>query len=178
HEDTNVWCHLPNELTNEDIRNSESYKEYYAIASGAEPPKTKASVKKKQAGSDQAPKATQGKRLKATAKVTKPKKKKVPTQGLETLSEMTLTEEEQMRIVTKRSLIEFHSSHASGLGEDEGTSVSPGVPDVPTYGSDDEQISWKSSNEEDDNDEDMNEDDDNNDNRDDDDDAKNKDDET
>nr|GEY16860.1 hypothetical protein [Tanacetum cinerariifolium] len=34
---------LPIELTNEAIRNFESYKEYYAIASGAEPPKTKAS---------------------------------------------------------------------------------------------------------------------------------------
>nr|GEW94636.1 retrovirus-related Pol polyprotein from transposon TNT 1-94 [Tanacetum cinerariifolium] len=36
------------ELTNEDIRNSAAYKEYYAIASGAAPPKTKASVKKTQ----------------------------------------------------------------------------------------------------------------------------------
>nr|GEW55699.1 uncharacterized mitochondrial protein AtMg00810-like [Tanacetum cinerariifolium] len=43
---------LPVELTNEAIRNSESYKEYYAIASGAEPPKTKASVRKKQSSSD------------------------------------------------------------------------------------------------------------------------------
>nr|GEX89367.1 hypothetical protein [Tanacetum cinerariifolium] len=32
---------LPIELTNEAIRNSKSYKEYYAIASGAEPPRTK-----------------------------------------------------------------------------------------------------------------------------------------
>nr|GFA52007.1 hypothetical protein [Tanacetum cinerariifolium] len=38
---------LPVKLTNKAIRNSESYKEYYAIASGAEPPKTKASVRKK-----------------------------------------------------------------------------------------------------------------------------------
>ncbi|GKG23678.1 hypothetical protein Tco_0391714, partial [Tanacetum coccineum] len=37
---------LPAELTNEDIRNSESYKEYYAIALGKIPPKTKASKKK------------------------------------------------------------------------------------------------------------------------------------
>nr|GEV50231.1 hypothetical protein [Tanacetum cinerariifolium] len=37
---------LPVELTNEDIRNSTAYKEYYAIASGEAPPKTKASVKK------------------------------------------------------------------------------------------------------------------------------------
>nr|GEW55619.1 hypothetical protein [Tanacetum cinerariifolium] len=32
------------ELTNEDIRNSEAYKEYYVVASGAAPPKTKASL--------------------------------------------------------------------------------------------------------------------------------------
>nr|GFA54040.1 hypothetical protein [Tanacetum cinerariifolium] len=43
---------LPVELTNEDIRNSAAYKEYYAIASGAEPPKTKASVRKTQSSSD------------------------------------------------------------------------------------------------------------------------------
>nr|GFA80065.1 hypothetical protein [Tanacetum cinerariifolium] len=34
---------LPVELTNEDIKNSKAYKEYYAVASGATPPKTKAS---------------------------------------------------------------------------------------------------------------------------------------
>ncbi|GKE18481.1 hypothetical protein Tco_1426058 [Tanacetum coccineum] len=50
HEDTQLYgAILPNELTNEAIKDSESYKEYYAIASGAEPPKTKASFKKKQA---------------------------------------------------------------------------------------------------------------------------------
>nr|GEZ58136.1 hypothetical protein [Tanacetum cinerariifolium] len=37
-------------------------------------------------------------------------------------------------------------------GAHEGTGVSPGVPDVATYGSDDEQISWKSSDDEDDDD--------------------------
>nr|GEW96693.1 retrovirus-related Pol polyprotein from transposon TNT 1-94 [Tanacetum cinerariifolium] len=35
---------FPFELTNEDIKNSAAYKEYYAIASGEAPPKTKASV--------------------------------------------------------------------------------------------------------------------------------------
>nr|GEZ91168.1 hypothetical protein [Tanacetum cinerariifolium] len=43
---------LPIKLTDEDIKNSVSYKEYYAIASGAAPPKTKASVRKKQISSD------------------------------------------------------------------------------------------------------------------------------
>nr|GEV60894.1 hypothetical protein [Tanacetum cinerariifolium] len=43
---------LPIELTNEAIKNSESYKEYYAIALGAEPPKTKPCVRKKQSNSN------------------------------------------------------------------------------------------------------------------------------
>nr|GEY28156.1 hypothetical protein [Tanacetum cinerariifolium] len=37
---------LPIELTNEAIRNSKSYKEYRAIASGAKPPKTKERIRK------------------------------------------------------------------------------------------------------------------------------------
>ncbi|GJR16615.1 hypothetical protein Tco_0799267 [Tanacetum coccineum] len=86
----------------------------------------------------------------ATAKVTKPSKKKLPTQGLETLSEVTLTEEEQMKLATKRSLIETHSSYASSSGTDEGTGSKLGVPNVPTYESDDKEIYWKSSDEEDD----------------------------
>ncbi|GJX26101.1 hypothetical protein Tco_0232397 [Tanacetum coccineum] len=46
-EDTQLYgAILPAELTSEDIRNSESYKEYYAIASGKIPPKTKTSKKK------------------------------------------------------------------------------------------------------------------------------------
>ncbi|GJW99251.1 hypothetical protein Tco_0181059 [Tanacetum coccineum] len=98
----------------------------------------------------QDPKASPGKRLKATAKVAKSGNKKLPAQGLETLSEIALTKAEQMTIVTKRSKTQFHSFHASGSGADERTGVSPGVPDVPTYGSEDEQISWKSSDEDDD----------------------------
>ncbi|GJY19260.1 hypothetical protein Tco_0390751 [Tanacetum coccineum] len=54
-----------------------------------------------------------------------------------------------------------HSSHASGSSADEGTGVIPGVPDVPTYNSDDEQISWKSSDKGDDDEVNVSEDDDN-----------------
>nr|GEZ58939.1 hypothetical protein [Tanacetum cinerariifolium] len=43
---------LPIELTNEDIRNSNTYKEYYAVATGATPPKPKASVWKTRSSSD------------------------------------------------------------------------------------------------------------------------------
>ncbi|GJZ78380.1 hypothetical protein Tco_0643217 [Tanacetum coccineum] len=53
-------------------------------------------------------------------------------------------EVEQLKIITKRSRHKTHSSHASGVGADEGTGVTPGVPDAPNYDSEDD-ISWKSS---------------------------------
>ncbi|GJS78799.1 hypothetical protein Tco_0728680 [Tanacetum coccineum] len=159
HKDTQLYgAILPGELKNEAINDSEPYKEYYAIASGAEPPKTKASVKKKQSGSHKTKThtTTKGKRLKTSTKAAKPAKKKQTAKtskakGLTMLSEVALTEAEQIELAAKRSLIQTHSSHASGSGIDEGTGDKPGVPDVPTYASDDEQISWKSSDEEDDN---------------------------
>ncbi|GKD82043.1 hypothetical protein Tco_1348882 [Tanacetum coccineum] len=158
HEDTQLYgAILPDELTNEAIKDSESYKEYYAIASGAEPPKTKASVKKKKTGSDKTktPPTAKGKRLKTSAKVAKPAKKKQiaktsKAKGLTVLSGFALTEAKQMELAIKRSLIQTHSSHANSSGIHKGTSDKPGVPDVPTYASDDEQISWKSSDEDDD----------------------------
>ncbi|GJS15367.1 reverse transcriptase domain-containing protein [Tanacetum coccineum] len=52
-------------------------------------------------------------------------------------------------------------SHASSSGPDEGTSVIPGVLDVPTYNSDNGQISWKSSDEDDDDEVNVSEDNDN-----------------
>ncbi|GKF16419.1 hypothetical protein Tco_0061337, partial [Tanacetum coccineum] len=155
---------LPNELTNEDIRNSKSYKEYYAIDSGAVPPKTKASVKKMQVGSDMSktPPTAKGKRLKTSTKADNPVNKKQSAKtskakGLTVLSEVALTKAEQLKLATKRSLIQTHISHASGSGADEGTGSIPGVPDVPTYDSDNEQISWKSS--EEDNEDEVNDDD-------------------
>nr|GFB63988.1 hypothetical protein [Tanacetum cinerariifolium] len=63
---------------------------------------------------------------------------------------VALTEAEQMNLAKKRSLTQTHISHASGSGADEGTGIIPGVPDVPTYESDDEEISWESSEEDDD----------------------------
>ncbi|GKD74831.1 hypothetical protein Tco_1333113 [Tanacetum coccineum] len=119
HEDTQLYgAILPNELTNEDIRNSESYKEYYAIASGAEPPKTKASVKKKKVGSDKTMTPPKGKRLKTSENAAKPAKKKQPAEtskakGLTILSKIALTEVEQLKLVIKRSKTQTHSSHAS-----------------------------------------------------------------
>ncbi|GJV66066.1 hypothetical protein Tco_1476894 [Tanacetum coccineum] len=141
-EDTQLYgAILPTELTNEDIRISESYKEYHAIASGKIPPKTKGS--KKKADTDTTTKMK-------PPTVPKEKKEKKSGKGkqkateLETISKAVLTEAEQLKIITKRSRKETHSSHASGSGADEGTGVTPGVPDAPDYDSDDD-ISWKSS---------------------------------
>nr|GFD13935.1 hypothetical protein [Tanacetum cinerariifolium] len=97
-------------------------------------PKTKSSVKKKQDRSDQAPKDPQGKRLRTSAKVVKPAKKKQPAKtskakGLTVLSEVALTEAEQMKLATKRSLIQTHRSYASESGADEGTSDDDGQED-------------------------------------------------
>nr|GEY25542.1 hypothetical protein [Tanacetum cinerariifolium] len=82
---------LPFELTNEDIRNSAAYKEYYAIASGAAPPKTKATKGKQPAKSSKA-------------------------KGLSVLSEVALTEAEQIKLATKRSLQQTYMSQASKSG--------------------------------------------------------------
>nr|GEW96947.1 hypothetical protein [Tanacetum cinerariifolium] len=97
----------------------------------------------KKADSDASPKkqydqAPKGKRLKATAKVPKSRKKKLPAQGLQALSYIALSKVEQIKIATKRSKIQF-----------QGTGVSPRVLDVPTCDSDKEPISWKLSDDED-----------------------------
>ncbi|GKC47947.1 hypothetical protein Tco_1065669 [Tanacetum coccineum] len=66
--------------------------------------------------------ATEGTRLKSKAKVAKFDKKKQPSKmpkakGLNVLSEVALTESEQIKLATKRSKTQFHSSHASGSGD-------------------------------------------------------------
>nr|GEU41605.1 hypothetical protein [Tanacetum cinerariifolium] len=134
---------LPDTLTNQAMKESDAYKTYYDFSSRKVIPKSKYVRRSTKEKTDQAPKAS---------------------------PEIALFEADQMKLITKRSKIQFHSSHASGSGEKEGTSVSPRVLDVPSYGSKDEQISWKSSDEDDDVEVSMSKDDeDNADNEDDDD---------
>ncbi|GJT27787.1 hypothetical protein Tco_0908062 [Tanacetum coccineum] len=135
---------------------SKAYQIYYAFASREKAPKPKYVQKK--ADSDTSPKkkpvqATKVTRLKSKAKVAKPDKKKQPTKkpkakGLAVLSEVALTEAEQLKLATKRSKTQLYSSHASG--SDEGTGTIPGVPDVPIYASKSNKESWGDSDEEDD----------------------------
>ncbi|GKE41170.1 hypothetical protein Tco_1464575, partial [Tanacetum coccineum] len=114
---------LPDNLTNQAIKESEAYKTYFAFATRKVIPKPKYVRRSTKEKTEQAPEASSGKRLKATAKVTKSGKKKQPAKGLETLSEVALTEAEQMKIALERSKTQQHSSHASGSGADKGNGI-------------------------------------------------------
>ncbi|GJW48812.1 hypothetical protein Tco_0080458 [Tanacetum coccineum] len=135
------------------MKESKAYKTYYAFATRKAIPKLKYVCRFTKEKPEQALEASSGKTLKATAKVTKSGKKKQPAKGLETLSEIAFFEAEQMKLDIERSKTQLHSSQPSGSGAHEGTGITPGVLDIPIYGSDEEKISWKSSDEEDDDDE-------------------------
>nr|GEX54085.1 copia protein [Tanacetum cinerariifolium] len=114
---------MPIELTNEEIRNSNAYKEYYAIATGAAPPKPKASVQKTKSSSDTSitpPTVAAGPRLTAFAKG-KQAAEASKDKSLYALSEVAMTEVQQLKLVSKRSLQQNHISQLSGSGADEGT---------------------------------------------------------
>ncbi|GKB36021.1 hypothetical protein Tco_0880963 [Tanacetum coccineum] len=97
-------------------------KTYHAYGIGKKIPKPK--YVKNKADLESSPKnksalASEGKRLKTSAKVTKLAKKKQPAtmskaNGLNLISEVALSEAEQIKLATKRSKTQFHSSHASG----------------------------------------------------------------
>nr|GEY99709.1 hypothetical protein [Tanacetum cinerariifolium] len=100
-----------------------AYKEYYAIATGAAPPKPKASVRKTRSSSDitiTPPTVAAGPRLTTSAKG-KQAAKADKAKSLSVLSEVAMTEAQQLKLVTKRSLQQTHISQASGSGVNEGT---------------------------------------------------------
>nr|GEW55586.1 hypothetical protein [Tanacetum cinerariifolium] len=145
---------LPIELTNEDIRNSNAYKKYYAVATGATPPKPKASVQKTRSSSDTTitpPTAAAGPRL-TTSEKGKQAAKASKAKSLSALFEVAMTEAQQLKLATKKSLQQIHISQASGSSADKGTGSIPRVPDVPTDESK-EEISWNSTDKEGDDDE-------------------------
>ncbi|GKD61573.1 hypothetical protein Tco_1299082 [Tanacetum coccineum] len=133
HQDTQVYgAILPQHLTNQAMLESEAYMTYRAYATGEKTPKPKTT--KKKADSEASPKtkttqATKGKRIKSLAKEDKAAKKKQPAKtsmdkGLTVLSDVALTEAEQLKLVIEKSKTQTHSSHASGSGANEGTGLS------------------------------------------------------
>ncbi|GJW84642.1 hypothetical protein Tco_0157787 [Tanacetum coccineum] len=89
---------LPDYLTNPVIKVSKAYKTYHDLATRKVQPKPKYVRRYSRTKSDEAPKPSSGKRVKATAKVAKYGKKKQPALGLETLSDIALTEAKQMKL--------------------------------------------------------------------------------
>nr|GEY33777.1 hypothetical protein [Tanacetum cinerariifolium] len=89
---------LPDTLTNQEIKNSDTYKTYYAFASRKEILKPKYVRPSTREKTDQPPKAS-------------------PAKGLQTLSEVALSEAEQIKLATKRSKKDFYMSHVSGSGD-------------------------------------------------------------
>ncbi|GKB44080.1 hypothetical protein Tco_0889022, partial [Tanacetum coccineum] len=134
HKDIQVYgAILPQHLTNQAMLEFEAFITYRAYDNGEKTSKPK-SIKKK-ADSESSPKtkptqASKGKRIKTSAKGDKPSKVKqsaTKSKGLRVLSEVALSEADQMKLATKRSLKEFHSSHASGSGD--GVDLQSKVPD-------------------------------------------------
>ncbi|GJU29381.1 hypothetical protein Tco_1172970 [Tanacetum coccineum] len=121
---------------------SEAYMTYHAYATGEKTPKPKSTKKKVDSESSPKTKLTQASKGKRSKRIAKCRSR----------------QEEAICNKVK-----------SGSGADEDTGIIPGVPDVPTYESDDEQISWKSS--EDDDDDEVNVSEDNDDDADNDDDV-------
>ncbi|GJY48997.1 hypothetical protein Tco_0438953 [Tanacetum coccineum] len=121
HQDTQVYdAIIPQHLTNQAMLESEAYKTYRAYAIGEKTPKPKSTKKKADSESSSKKKPTQA---------SKGKRINTSAKGV---------------IHAKKK-----QSTTNGSGADEGTGVTPRVPDVPSYDSEAEQISWKSSDEED-----------------------------
>nr|GEX20049.1 hypothetical protein [Tanacetum cinerariifolium] len=143
--------YLTDHLTSQAMLESKAYKTYYAYASKEKTPKPN--------------KCGYFDKKKQPTKIPK-------TKGLPVLSEVALTEAEQLKLATKRSKTQFYSSHASGSGDgpdtqskvtdeqqhkvystNEGAGVRPKVPDVPQYDSESDEKSWTFSQDEEDVDE-------------------------
>ncbi|GJU91288.1 hypothetical protein Tco_1303711 [Tanacetum coccineum] len=185
---------LPQHLTNQAMLESEAFKTYHAYSTGEKAPKSKATKKKTDSESSLKTKpsqASKGKRIKTSAKGDKPATTK--SKGLTVRSEVALSKAEQMKLATKRSLKEFHISHASGSGngveilskvpdeqqqtrsgKNEGAGDKPEIPNVPEYRLESKEESWTfSQGEDEEEDEEHDSDDDNDDNDDEDDDQEN-----
>nr|GFD59651.1 hypothetical protein [Tanacetum cinerariifolium] len=80
------------------MKESEAYKTYCAFATGKTIPKPKYVRRSAKEKTEQAPKASSSKRIKSAAKVTRSGKNKQIAKGLETLSEIAVSEDEHMKL--------------------------------------------------------------------------------
>ncbi|GJZ28751.1 hypothetical protein Tco_0573398 [Tanacetum coccineum] len=165
HEDTQVYgVLLPKAMMNQAKLNSDSYKTYYAIASGAEPPKSK--KPKRKSNSAISFEETPSKKKPTKSKKDVPPTKKPTTNPKPTKKKAPVKADKGKRFNVLSDLFEAAQlKKISGI--EEGIGAKPGVPNVPKYDSESDKESWGDSEEEDDDDEHDTEDDDGNDDDDD-----------
>ncbi|GJX80639.1 hypothetical protein Tco_0328788 [Tanacetum coccineum] len=139
HKDTQEYgAILPQHLTNPAMLESEAFKTYRAYATSEKAPKSKAT--KKKTDSESSPKikpsqASKGKRIKTSAKGDKPTITK--SKGLTILSEVVLSEAEQMKL----SKVPNEQQQTLSC-TNEGDGDKPEVLVVPEYKSESEEESW------------------------------------
>nr|GEW28783.1 hypothetical protein [Tanacetum cinerariifolium] len=124
---------LPIELTNDEIRNTKAYKEYYAFATGEAVPKPKASARRKRSDSD--------------TSITPPTATLTPKPTIAATPRLTVTAKGKQPVKATEAKSLSALSEYGCSGTDEGTSSKPGVPNVPTIESE-EELSWNSSDDE------------------------------
>nr|GEW17955.1 hypothetical protein [Tanacetum cinerariifolium] len=120
---------LPIELTNEEIRNSKTYKEYHAIATGKAAPKPKASARRTRSGSD--------------TSITPPTSDATTRPTAAATPRLTAAAKDYNQ--EKQTADAYFS--AWWFWYKEGTGFKPGVPEVPTDESE-EELLWNSSDDE------------------------------
>ncbi|GJY12811.1 hypothetical protein Tco_0382120 [Tanacetum coccineum] len=144
---------IPDDMKNQDIKDSNAYNTYYDFATGKVPPRKARKYKKVASPSRKVSPVKEAEPVKKPKRVKRPAKKSTtaPTTGVVIRDTPALSETVQLKEATKRSMKDFHISQASRSG----------VPDVLEYQSESDDESWGDS--EDDND-DLNDDDDDDDN--------------
>ncbi|GKC02291.1 hypothetical protein Tco_0993901 [Tanacetum coccineum] len=166
---------IPDEMINQDIKDSKAYKTYLDFATGKETLKKTRKFKKVALPLRKLSHVLEEEHVKKPKRAKKPAKKSttVPTAGVVIRDTPTLLEAAQLKKTLKKSNLKTHKLHASGLGDgvgskpkvpdeqedktigtDEGTSTKPRVPDVPKYLSESKNESWGDSGDDDDNDDD------------------------
>ncbi|GJW57830.1 hypothetical protein Tco_0104561 [Tanacetum coccineum] len=165
YEDTQVYgAILPKAMTNQAMLDSVAYKTYYAIASGAEPPKLK--KPKTKSNSAISSEETPSEKKPTKAKKDVPSKKKPASKSKPTKKAPVKADRGKSDGTNFESGVPDEQQRKL-FGTDERIGVKPGVPDVPKYDSESNKESCGDSVEEDDDDEDDTEDDEGNDDGDD-----------
>ncbi|GJY06610.1 hypothetical protein Tco_0373664 [Tanacetum coccineum] len=145
---------IPDEMINQNIKDSKAYKTYYDFDTGKVEPKKARKFNKVASLSRKLPPVKEAKPVKKAKRVKRPAKKSTTTpttsfviidtpgvsvskkkapakadrsKGIEILSDLALSEATQLKEATKRSMKDFHISQASGSGD--GTDFESGVPD-------------------------------------------------